>query len=264
MESHELKGQKMRVSQKKMLVSVLLVALGCLIPLVFQRQRPAAQNALAAQDHIESLLTKLQSPDESEVLEAKAELMDMGEGAIKPLIFLLKDLTNQTGKTLPTTSPGSLRVQANRANDAGTKSRAENAIYEILGRLRAAEAVPLLVAIMEHEEIDDMIQGMSPVMRALAEIGPAAVPQLIESIDSAKLTASASPELLVSDLTEETRQRNLAWIKGRIELRAILVLVAIGDPRAIPTLHWLQKTADNSFIETQARNAAQRIQNTTR
>jgi HEAT repeat protein len=144
--------------------------------------------------------------------------------------------------------------------DLGTKSRSENDIYEILGRLRAAEAVPILVAIMEEEEIDNMIQGMSPVMRALAEIGSAAVPELIRSINEAKVTASDFPEPRGSDISEEARQWYLGIIQGRIELRATLVLGEIGDRRAIPALERLQSTSDNQFIQEQAREAIRKIQ----
>ena len=245
-----------------MLIFILLVStvsLRC----VAQREDRVAQNHIASQNEVDSILTKLQSRDESDVREARAALAEMGEGAIEPLISLLKDLTNQAVKRPGTVAGGSVPGHNARVVDPNTRSRTENDIYDILGRLRAVEAVPLLVAIMEEEEIDDMIQGMSPVMRALAEIGPAAVPQLIRSIDDAKSTASAVPELLASDLTEETRRRNLGWIQGRIELRATLVLREIADPRAIPALERLQTMSDNEFIVTQAREAVTKIQNRT-
>lgn len=251
----------MRVSNDKMLVVTLIVAtvtLCCLALLITQQESRVARNHIASQSEVESILTKLQSRDESEVLEAKAKLAEMGEDAIEPLISLLRDLTNQSVKRPGTDSDRTMHERTERVVDPNTKSRTENDIYEVLGRLHAVEAVPLLVAIMEKEEIDDMIQGMSPVMRALAEIGPGAVPQLTMSIDGAKSTASA---FLASNLTEESRQRNLGWFQGRIELRATLVLREIGDPRAIPALERLETTSDNQFIVTQAREAVRKIQN---
>jgi HEAT repeat protein len=186
------------------------------------------------QDQIEEGLTKLGSRDESDVLEAKNELIGMGEAAIKPLITLLQDLTNQEGNPPGRAPDGNsvseLRKQVendNQSVDPETKSKLENNIYELLGRLHAADAVP----------------------------------QLIDSIERAKSIASNLAELRTSDLTEEARQRRLGRRQGTIELRATLVLREIGDQRAIPALEELQTTSDNQFIVTQAREAVLRIQN---
>jgi HEAT repeat protein len=167
-------------------------------------------------------------------------------------------LTNKTVEPNPSTVDSVLE-QSRQSRDPHTKSTSENAIYEVLGQLHAAEAVPLLVTIMEEEEVHDMIQGMSPVMRGLAEIGPAAVPRLVESIDTA---ASKAKALLSSGLSEERRQSDLIQ-EGRIELRATLVLRAIGDPRAIPALERLQQATNNWFIAREAREAVESIQNRT-
>ncbi len=255
----------MRTLRGKVLISVLIVTLAsvcCLALRLIQRPHHVDHN------QIDNLLADLQSPDELVVLEAKAELARLGGIATKPLMSLLQDLKSRGDKS-PTEGPDRgpvsephMRVQdKNPLTDSETKARLENHIYEMLGQLHAAEAVPLLVTIMEEEEINDMIQGMSPVMRSLVEIGRPAVPRLIESIDTAKSTASVSRELRASDLTEETRERNLSWIQGRIELRATLVLREIGDQRAIPALERLQTSSDNPFIVNQAREALREIQN---
>jgi hypothetical protein len=79
--------------------------------------------------------------------------------------------------------------------------RLKNDVCELLGNLHAEEAVPMLVEIMEREEIHDLIPGMTPVMRALAAIGPPAVPRLIESVEMAEVTASTFPFSTADDPT---------------------------------------------------------------
>jgi PBS lyase HEAT-like repeat-containing protein len=255
----------MQVFQGKLFLSVTLVVVFSLSGLALQRilrQQHPTQNEVVEQNNIEATLTKLQSGDQSDLLEAKAELLAMGTIAIEPLISLLKELTNNTDQKGALTSEQALEHRK-ISLDAHANSVAKNAIYDVLGHLRAAEAVPLLVIIMEEEEIDNMIQGMSPVMRSLAEIGPAAVPSLIESIN--KATDSL---LILIGPNEAARQNDLVGGKGRIELgriqlRATLVLRAIGDQRAIPALQRLHDTSKNPFIVREAREAIESIHNRT-
>lgn len=237
---------------------VLLIS-ACLLSLqTIPHQRASSQ------DHILEILAKLQSRDASDLAEARAELAATGDEAIEPLIHLLRSLTtedNNTFRVLPAEEQDrqSLSKNNGQALDLATKSRVMNDIYEALGRLHAIQAVPLLISIMENEEINDMIQGMSPVMRALAEIGPEAVPQVTECIDNARNTALASASLQGPDLSDETRKRRLDLIEGRIQMRALLVLRKIGDKRAISSLEKVEATTDNQFIRGQAREALQAI-----
>src|SRR5262249_4403469 len=116
-------------------------------------------------------------------------------------------------------------------------SRLKNDVYELLGNLHAEEAVPILVEIMEHQEIYDLIPGMSPAMRAIAEIGPGAIPRLIESLENAQMTAASiwtSP-----DLSEEENRGIISCYSTRIQENVILVLEKIGDERALPALEKL-------------------------
>ena len=207
---------------------------------------------------IDSLLIKLQSPDQSDVNEAEEKLVALGASAIAPLLSLLNQLTIRSERHQDKRFVYErLRVPVNY----DTKSRSLNVVYSILSRLHAVEAVPLLIAIMEEEEIDNMIQGMSPVMHALAAIGSAAVPQLINSIDAARDSALSLPELSAPNLPEATRERRLDWLQGRIELRATLVLREIDDQQAIPALERLMQRSNNEFIVNQAREAIGHIKN---
>ena len=263
MEGYDHLGmQTMRVSQGKLFLSVILIAvfsLSCLAFQMLRRNQHSVQDEIVPRRKIEDTLTKLQSGNESDVLETKAELLEMGRIVIEPLISLLKELNNHAGER-SLSAADYVAEQRKQSLDAHAKSMSENAIYDVLGQLHAAEAVPLLVIIMEEEEIDNLFQGMSPVMRALAQIGDAAVPRLIESIDTAAV-------LLASRRTQEALG-NLVRGKGaielgRIQLRATLVLGEIGDPRAVPALQRLQATTDNSFIAREASDAIDSIKNRT-
>ena len=79
----------------------------------------------------------------------------MGSTAIEPLVGLLKELISNPSEKIAESEGVSY---SNQNLDPHTRSTSKNAIYEVLGQLHAAEAIPLLVTIMEDEEIDDMIQ----------------------------------------------------------------------------------------------------------
>jgi HEAT repeat protein len=212
---------------------------------------------------LQRAMAQLGSSDELVRAEAKAKLLAMGDRPIKPLICRLNQLVN---------NPEALCIPENKKKEASQsdevlitpmsahlKSILKNDLYELLGRLHAKEAVPLLISIMEQEEISDLIQGMTPVMRALAEIGPAAVPEIIESLESAEATASAQL-ISSSGLAEDERQRRLDWATGRIQLRNVLVLREIGSPEAIPYLEELRAKTSNEFIIREVQSAIKKIQ----
>jgi HEAT repeat protein len=248
----------MTISHYRMSALLMLVVPACYLSLHIIQQQHAR-----SQDNISTILNRLQSRDDSDVAEARVELAAMGEQAIPPLLDLLRELVNQNPGVLSLMQADAQehRTTIERSTkdlDDHTKSRVINDIYEILGQLHAAQAVPLLVSIMKKEEIDNMIEGMTPVMRALAEIGSDAVPALIQCLEEANTTL-ASARLRPPDLNDETRRRRLDWIEGRTQLRAILVLGNIGDKRAIPALEKVETSTENQFIREQAREAEQTI-----
>jgi hypothetical protein len=239
---------------RKLLITAF--ALG-FVSMCFLGLRIIRQPKDGSQDRIENLLKKIQSLDESDVLEAKEELIATGDDATRPLLHVLQELKGDGGSRLKISGGPRLLESL----DDHMKSRLGNDIYEILGRIHASEAVPPLVDIMKREEVYDMIQGMSPVMRSLAEIGPASVPQLIDCIDEAGAKTLTSPDLQARDLPDETGQRKVRWIEDTIQLRAILVLRKIGDKRAIPALERVQAMSNNEFIRNEAREAVKTILN---
>jgi HEAT repeat protein len=237
-----------------------------------------AQEEPTIQDNeVDVLVKQLFSGDDAVRSAAKVRLVELGPKAVRPLISLLKDLRNDPGPrfelgrekegaeawdhytNLPIEQKSREPLDTLRGLEIGGRLR--NDVYELLGRLHAEEAVPLLVEIMEHQKIDNLIPGMTPVMRALAELGPTAVPRVIESIDRAEITAASSPFVTAPDLSDEAKQRNLEWEITRIQENAVLVLEKIGDARALATLEKLLTATENELLARTVREAMKTIKN---
>lgn len=240
---------------------LVLVALGCLAPII---EMEAQQERTVKQSEAETAVNQLWSDDEMVRLAAKGKLIELGPEATRPLMTLLEDLRQNPGpryvrgkqkegeeafeqyRNLP--NKQKVGEALKKSMSLEISGRLSNDVYELLGRLHAVQAVPLLVEIVEKQEIDSLIPGMTPAMRALAEIGPVAVPRLIESIENAASTAAFSPYVTAPDLSEEAKQRNLEWQRIRIQVNAVLVLENIGDARALPVFEKLLNTTRNEFL----------------
>jgi hypothetical protein len=59
-------------------------------------------------------------------------------------------------------------------------------ICDLLGRLHAIEAIPILLNIVENREVISRVTTMTPEMQALVNIGSPAVPSVIEFFNSAE------------------------------------------------------------------------------
>jgi HEAT repeat protein len=140
-----------------------------------------AQERATRDQEAEAAVMELWSDDENVRRAAKEKLIELGPEATKPLIALLEELKNNPG-------PRYARGKENEAEEAlqryrkfpeGQKGaensrylvsldvsgRLRNDVYELLGRLHAEDAVHLLVEIVEEQTIDNLIPGMTPVMR---------------------------------------------------------------------------------------------------
>jgi HEAT repeat protein len=205
------------------------------------------------------------SSDDAERTSGKAKLIEMGKRSVPALVALLEDLVRNPGPryVLGREAEGaairerffSLPAEKQTLEEAkkllsfSIESRLRLDLYEMLGKLRAEEAIPLLIRILEHEERHNMLDLMEPFMKALAEIGPPAVPRLIESIERAEATAAQSTTFeSAPDLTETQRAQVVEQDANTIRVRAILVLEAIGDPRAIAILERLHEATTNPFV----------------
>lgn len=203
-------------------------------------QSPSNRNQ--ASEYIELL----KSVDEGKRQAGKDKLFELGPDSIGPLVSLLENISMDdftrvfaSGHSKEGEDIWELREKAiNSRNEAAAQAaterlaqieisgRLKNDIMEILGRLRAREAVPLLIRIMEQREIDNLWEKLRPEMYALAAIGSEAVPGLIQSIKEADAVA----------------KRNLNSVPPyRLQVRSARVLGLIGDKRALPALRDLLK-----------------------
>ncbi|HEV8483807.1 MAG TPA: hypothetical protein VGV87_09685 [Blastocatellia bacterium] len=131
--------------------------------------------------------------------------------------------------------------------DIEITARLRNDVIALLGELRAAKSAPLLVEIMENRIMDNLFEKMRPEMTALANIGAAAVPYLISSIETAKQKALSVQ--FPDPRTDEERTRYVMTQTARTQLRAAMVLGEIGDPRGLPVLQrLLEPTSDLNLV----------------
>jgi HEAT repeat protein len=187
------------------LVLTLVVVLGhpvCLaLPASHQRDVPDADVRMLIHD----LSTARRAT-------AKTRLLEIGVKAAPQLIATLRELTQFAQESLAVTDWAVM----------------EDCV-ELLGKMKSEEAVPAIIEALEIR----MPSGREPKplaeIRALEEIGPPAVPALVDALTRAPETAR--------------KQKSLYYPGERlIQIRMAFALAEIGDPRAIPALEDLIKT----------------------
>lgn len=236
---------------KILIIVVASVAFSGAFEIPAQSQQPRSDEEKAA-----LAIKLLWSADEKEIERAKVDLIQLNESAIPGLLTLLRDLIDnpttprfvtgreEEGKTLwghPLDSPGI----TDKIHEVIINSRLEYDIIEILGDLRAKEAIPTLVDIMEYRIKDNWLrQRMLPEMIALVKIGKPAVPALIKSIEEAEERAtpkgSSGPGITEAELQ--------VFIRSSIvtsQTRAVIVLGEIGDKSALPVLEKLLEQSND-------------------
>jgi HEAT repeat protein len=213
-------------------------------------QQPATDEQTAA------AIKQLWSADETERQQGKDKLRQVGQKAVPGLISLLKELWQNpvpryaTGKEDEGAAAMEQARKAAEKHDSkeiwnivaklqGTDIRArliEDAAG-LLGRLKAVEAIPLFI---DRLLMDDNSSGThfnwTPSMNALAEMGSAAVPSLIEAIETAKERAAFVPD----NSGVQPSKQGIKWDTELIQTRAAMVLGKIGDTHALPVLTGLK------------------------
>lgn len=196
----------------------------------------------------------LKSSDEVKRQEGKEKLLLLGSSSIGLLVSLLGELSADPFRPWFVSGREREGIEAwerrQKADDSGNvaearaaseliaqleiSGRLKNDVMELLGQLRAEEAVPILIRLMEERPVDNLWEKMRYDMKALVAIGSAAVPQLIESIKNAK----------------DTAKRNWQPIPAyRIQVRAAIVLGMIGDERALPVLEELLRQENDMLVD---------------
>jgi len=192
-------------------------------------------------------IARLRSSDARERAAAKEKILQEGPTAVPLLVSLLRDLTFPPGA---------------KATEKGTFEtwRLKDDIVELLGRLKAEGAIPLLITLMGQKDIGGPWEMFSPEMRALVQIGPPAVPYLISSIENAEVTARAREFADDPIFTDEVKQRIRKTFVFQIQSRASIVLGEIGDARALPILRKLRRTRNDEFLLPYVERAIEKIQ----
>jgi hypothetical protein len=240
-------------------------------------------------EEVNQAIDKLWSASDSERQEGKDALLRFGQRSVDPLLTLLADLMESQHPRFPRGKEadghralrraqelsatreglaGAMRLSEDfkPVSDLSINSRLFLDITELLGNLGAESAIPLLVGILEREPAGFSLTSaphMRAEMIALYKIGPAAVPALIESVESADtreyagkypttLDLSPIPEqsdLEESDAGDEASEEDLDFEFDEAEpegywsiesirsvARAAMMLGVIGDIRALPVL----------------------------
>lgn len=231
------------------------------------------------QDQGAIAIKRLSSSTERDRSEGIERIQQLGRAAIEPLVSLLSDLVHNQRPRFPVdkTEEGAraLReyVMAVRASSKGTgvsydeikvaserlaavaiNARLMTDIVQLLGELRAEQAIPILIEIMNKHYGIGGLGGSEKY--ALCHIGEAAVPDLIKDLEESNIRAygfdrviygyslvvepaedeaSDTDEEENEDLSETYERRQIGVIRQRV----VWVLGEIGSARSLPALHKL-------------------------
>ena len=202
------------------------------------------------QDGVELALRQLRSEDARVRLGAKQKLIELGNAAVSSLVSKLEDLvqrprpTFEWGKEAEGEQASIQRVNSIEAGEKGIIVAGPPDIYwrlvedlvDLLGRLKAPQAIPVLLEAMKWDEMRTLGEQMRPEMKALLEIGEAAVPQLCEAFATAEPDEASVLKYGSQDMTIEQRRRALEGRAHCYQARLAMVLSEIGSIRALPVL----------------------------
>lgn len=240
----------MNKAVKLCVVSFLLASLAPAIPAQVRNR------TIASQDTLRNALQGLRSRDETARQAAKEEIVHLGPPAIPLLVSLLEEIYQPPDKKrFPVETESAGRRMQPLPQDSGEVGTADLEIttrltsdaVELLGRLRAVEAVPILIKLMKEPDVVVTHNwSINNTMRALIEIGPPAVPPLIDEIErvSAKISAAESDQKHTADEINVLIARTVA----RIQNKMVIVLGEIGDERAMPVLEKLLDPTRNPLL----------------
>lgn len=244
---------------------------------------------------IAQLLKKLYSPSEPERELAKRQIIELGSDAVGPLTNFLRDLgTNpfprfqigeeQRGREaieeycLLRQKEGhksaNLMPAAKKVSTLAINGRLSKDILSIMGELKAEEAIPFLIEIMESNELRHP-HTTPGVVKVLRDMGMVAVPYLInelreidrkvrthsfeelffgfqldcnlpkEPLERANISEEELEELFSESSFESFFQMEIQLLQDKV----LMILRIMKDPRTIPYLEELVKeTTDGKLI----------------
>lgn len=259
------------------------------------------------QGEIGSMIRSLWYPSDYERKKSIEQISKSGPAAIRPLISVLSDLIIDQ---YPRFSPGrekegnialqeyivALRAHSkeirksyleiekkwSQVSTIAINSRLMSDIVYLLGELKAEQAIPVLVELL-HKQITVRASGAE--VDALLRIGDAAVPQLINYLEEARIrglgfeTVVYGWSVVVKSDDGETDKYNDSEQRGdnqkilarttlenrriNVTRRKILwILGEIGDKRAIPVLEGLSNTIDDKSLIVTIQGTISKIRKT--
>lgn len=258
---------------------------------------------------VEQAIKKLWSSETAVRERGHQELLQIGPVASGPLVTLLADLIEnphprfdsergEVGQKALEEYIDLIRCKKEPVDNSNAylmvfrlaiNGRLMSDVISLLGDLKAAEGVPILIHIMENMETG-VSEGWGIEMEALFKIGSPAVPNLIRSIENANRTASTAIfqrpitlgfSFMIGAEDDEENSKDDEEAKGpddemaldpdekaeierkalRIKNKAIRVLGEIGDKNALPYLESLTKTIDNLPLVPSVLAAIREIRN---
>lgn len=255
------------------------VMLSCLLAYVLGHHvlsQESTENTLASR-----AVRELWSADGPRRESAREELLRLGARAIPQLVALLDDIQShavpryETGKEKEGAEALKLLdkqpLDQSNVKDYFLKRQSLDISYrlkkdcvELLGSLKAEQAVPLL--------IKEFLPGISGTyggepttseMQALVEIGTSAVPQLLEYLQS--LEYYVPSVFSARDASDTRRPERIKSTMQIVQARVAMVLGRIGDARALPALEeLLRKAGDDGYAARYAGEALERIKQKSR
>lgn len=224
---------------------------------------------------VDGAINQLWSRNELVRQKGKSELHDEGKKALPALLDALEQFVLQPLSTYADRQQRQ-RTQFVRANIGFSENsrlergheneqevlkialRVKRDLIALIRDLRPMEAVPLLIKLMiEEPEFVGLGREIShPEMDTLIEVGPAAIPELINTIQTASLT-SQSLEYFGS--AAKRRFAMADAMRYRIQKMGVIILGRIRDVRALPFLEQLAQTMTDEFLLPYIQNAIAQI-----
>ena len=279
----------MKNTKRAIVVGVLL--------LLTSNQSSSTMSEDAKTQKTSSAIKKLWSDVATEREFAKREIIRLGHTPIRSLVdVLLALLSNQyprfaTGReeegrialenylqsSLASTSREEFDRTVENASRLFINSRLISDVLYLLGELRAEEAIPICIKIMEGRDMYRRSVGFGDEMIALCKIGSPAVPYLITEVEQAEARALAQEDIHLgavihrdldnegiedeSDATVMTEDDAIAEGEElrlrihEIRVRAIRILGKISDKRALAYLEKLVMQTEDIVLIKEIRNA---------
>jgi hypothetical protein len=211
--------------------------------------QPFAVCAASFSTRQDSLVTKaitdFQSSDFRKQGEAKRQLLSAGSEAVDPLVSLLSQLLDQVAENRnPLKDAQHPRTNETQKPVYSTENwRLIIDCCDLLGKLRAARAVSLLIRVIEvHETFGTLPKRVAEVI-ALELIGKPAEPALMRELRDAPHRAVDLAGFMLSDGDpEKTRVQDVKALEIRIQVGA--VLSRIGDEQTIVALQSMLQTKE--------------------